>query len=75
MIPDEFKNFGLVDIPRGGQYCFRVWSSLSNYQMIQTSGQPIHAYWSGNSIIVEMQNGTRRIYNGLGDSQYQTLYP
>jgi hypothetical protein len=43
--------------------------------MIQTAGQPIHAYWSGNSIIVEMQNGTRRIYSGIGDSQYQTLYP
>jgi hypothetical protein len=75
MIPDEYKDFGMIDIPRDCQCCFRVWSSLSNYQMIQTAGQPMHAYWSGNSIIVEMQNGTHRIYNGLGDSQYQTMYP
>ena len=75
MIPDEYKFFGVVDIPRDCQCCFRVWSSPWNYQMIQTAGQPLHVYWSGNSIIVEMQNGTRRIYNGLGESHYQTMYP
>ena len=74
MIPSEFKDFGLVDVPRDRPACFRVFSSPYVFETIYTSGQPMHVYWSGNSIIVEMDNGTKRVYHGLSDSQYQIIY-
>jgi hypothetical protein len=74
MIPQEYKNFGLVDIPRDRTSCFRLWSSPYESHIIWTSGQPIHAQWSGNSVIVEMQDGTKRIYHSLSDSGFQIMY-
>jgi len=70
----EAKDFGVVDVPRNEPSCFRVFFNRSNAYTVQTSGQPMHAYWSGNSIIVEMDNGDKRIYNSLDSGSYQTIY-
>jgi len=70
----DAKSFGVVDVPRNQQYCFRVFFDRSNSYTIETSGQPMHAYWSGSNIIVEMDNGDKRIYNSLDPGGYQIIY-
>lgn len=73
MIPQEYRDFGLVTIPTHSDCCFRVWKSPDEFEQIQCSGTPLKAYWSGNSVIVEMKDHIR-IYNGLSDSQFVKMY-
>jgi len=58
----DARSFGLVDVPRDRDLCFRVWKTPYLFENIQTSLQPIDAYWSGDVIIVEFLDGTKRRY-------------
>ncbi|MCX6294362.1 MAG: hypothetical protein NT127_08735 [Sphingobacteriales bacterium] len=73
MIPQEYRDFGLVTVPSYTECCFQVWRNQYEFEQIQCSETPRRAYWSGNSIIVEMREHTR-VYHGLGTSDYTTIY-
>jgi hypothetical protein len=70
----EARMYGVVDVPRYCQWCFRVFINQYNPILIQTSGQPMDVYWSGASLIVEMQNGQLRRYFGLGSEDFEIVY-
>jgi hypothetical protein len=73
MIPEEFRKFGLVTIPSHSPCCFWIWENDHYCYTMQTSGQPQRAYWSGDSIIVEMEDHVR-VYHGLGTTDYKKVY-
>lgn len=70
----EARAYGVVDIPRFCKWCFRVFVNQHRSIMIQTAGQPIHVYWSGSVLLVEMDDGQLLRYHDLIESAFQIVY-
>ena len=65
---EQARIFGYADVPKSGS-CFQVWVSNNQPILISTYGQPMHVYWNGSSLIVEMDSGqVRRYYDVSADS-------
>lgn len=73
MIPQEYRDFGMVDIPHDRPACFRVWSSPGEFTTVPIAGEIQDVYWSGNSIIAIFENH-KRIYYGISPHEYETIY-
>lgn len=71
---EEAREFGVVEIDSNRPCCVMVYLSPGNFRQITTAGQPSDAVWSGSSIIITMENGTKRRYHGLGSSDYQQMF-
>jgi hypothetical protein len=71
---EKAKAYGVADVPRDQSLCFRVYLDRTTPYTIQTSSQPTDARWSGGSLVVQMENGDKRIYNELSSGGYQTIY-
>jgi len=70
----EARAYGVTDVPRHRHWCFRVFVNQYNPILVQTSGQPMDVYWSGSSLIVEMESGQLRRYFGLGSEDFEIVY-
>lgn len=70
----EAREFGYAFIPSYAKWCFIVKLDEYRQTMIQTSGQPQDVYWSGGSLIVEMDQGEVRRYYGLNTGDYNLVY-
>lgn len=67
---EEARSFGLIDLPYG-QSCFHVHLDRYRFIRVGTDGNPRKAMWQGNSILVEMSWGERRVYDSsLSPSGY-----
>lgn len=65
---EQARIFGYADIPKC-ESCFQVWINNNQPIRISTYGQPMHVYWNGSSLIVEMDSGqVRRYYDVSADS-------
>lgn len=71
---EQARCYGIVDIPRHSAWCFRVFVTQHYFVTMQTSGQPMDVYWSGDVLIVEMESGQLRRYFGLTESAYEIVY-
>lgn len=70
---EQARIYGYVDIPRYTQWCFHVYINNNHPISISTSGQPMHAYWNGSALIVEMDNGQVRRYHDLSSDSYTII--
>jgi hypothetical protein len=71
---EEARAFGIIEIPTWQRDCFRVFINQHHIITLYTTCQPIRVYWSGLTIVVEMENGEIRRYRSLSDSDYQVVY-
>lgn len=67
---EQARIFGYVDIPSNNESCFQAWVNNNQPIMISTYGQPLHVYWNGSSIIVEMDSGQVRRYHDISSDSY-----
>lgn len=66
---EQARIFGYADIPRYNGSCFQVWVNNNQPIAVSTYGQPMHVYWNGSSLIVEMDSGqVRRYYDITADA-------
>lgn len=71
---EQARSYGIIDIPTWMRCCFRVFLDQHYPVPVQTSEQPVRAYWSGSVIVVEMENGEIRRYHGLSESSFTIVY-
>ena len=68
------KDYGFIDIPgNSSRNCFNLWLNNNQPVPIQCSGQPVDARWSGNRVIVEMDNGEVRSYYSASSTAYDIV--
>ena len=70
---EQARIFGYADIPRYNECCFQAWVNNNQPILISTYGQPMHVYWNGSSLIVEMDSGQVRRYYDLSSDSYTII--
>ena len=70
---EQARIFGYADIPRHNECCFQVWINNNQPIVVSTYGQPMHVYWNGSSLIVEMDSGQVRRYYDLSSDSYTII--
>jgi hypothetical protein len=61
MFPEEFFNFGYIEIDQH-RCMIHVYKSRMDYQSISISHRVAEAYWSGRSITVVLESGAIQIH-------------